>query len=229
MKLKSLTLLWTLMVSMTAFGTVEERLTSEQIMEIEEQRLSYMPKDLIEQATPKLSYYNDDQYLDRIHKLAYTFPYALIDEGVKIDLIDGSRWYVNPVQRDMLWNWSQSHTIFIKPKSSCFSMYPYVLYNRTTRQAVEVQFINMPYEYGPYRQRIAKIDPYNRIVQLDDYERTVWQISYSDTGFNHWKVGDFVIVGVNNDWRIATHPHILINTSMISTPYCEGSFYGYGL
>lgn len=217
------------MSSMGAVSATENRLSMTEILEIEDQRLSQTPVDIIEKAMPKLGYQSDDQYLDRIHKLAYTFPIGVINNGQRIRLVDGSDWFVNSSQRYQVNNWAQSDTIFIKPKSSCFSMYPYVLNNRTTREAVEVQFSDMPLYYGAYRQKIAKIDPYNRVVQLDDPENTVWEISFSDSGFNYWKVGDFVIVGVNNEWRIANYPHILINASITNGPYCEGSFFGYGL
>lgn len=237
MKLESMPLLkktiLTLAICMSSIGVnaspVTDRLTTSEMLEIEEHRLSHTPKHVIEQSMVKASYSNDDQYLDRIHKLAYTFPVGIINGGQTVELVDQSKWYVNAVQRRQVCGWVQSDTIFIKPKSSCFSMYPYILYNRTTHEAVEVQFVDMPQYYGIYRQRIAKIDYYNRIVQFDDSERTVWKVSLSDTGFNYWKEGDYIVVGVNNDWRLAEHPHILINTSIAKAPYCEAIFYGYDI
>lgn len=217
---------------LNTIGTVtaaENRLSVSEVFAIEHQRIAQTPAEIIEKSMPKLSFHNDEQYLDRIHKLAYTFPIGIFNNGRAIRLVDESDWIVNSVQQYIVRNWVKSDTIFIKPKSSCFSIYPYVLYNRTTNEAVEVQFDNMPYYYGVYRQKIAKIDPYTRLVQLDDYENTVWTISFSDSSFNYWKQGDYIIVGVNNDWRIANYPHILINTSITGAHYCEGSFYGYGL
>ncbi len=157
--------------SIGAVAATEDRISTSELFEIEDQRLSQTPRDIIEKAMPKLHYDNDDQYLDRIHKLAYTFPIGVINNGQKVRLVDDSDWFVNSVQRYQVSNWAQSDTIFIKPKSSCFSMYPYILHNRTTHEAVEVQFSNMPLYYGAYRQKIAKIDPYNRIIQLDDAEK----------------------------------------------------------
>lgn len=219
-------------VCMSSIGILAastDRLTPAEILQIEEQRLSLTPTNIIEQSMFKARYDNDDQYLDRIQKLAYTFPVGVINGGEMVELVDQSKWYVNSVQRHQVRGWVQSDTIFIKPKSSCFSMYPYVLHNRTMGQAVEVQFVDMPQYYGVYRQKIAKIDFYNRIIQLDDAERSVWKINFADSGFNSWTVGDYIVVGVNNDWRVADHPHILINTSITNAPYCEASFYGYGL
>jgi hypothetical protein len=221
----------TLMVCLNsvAISATEDRIPMEELFEIEDQRLSQTPRNIIEQALPQLSYDNDNQYLDRIQKLAYTFPIGVINNGQKVRLVDDSNWFVNSVQQSQVCNWAQSDTIFIKPKSSCFSRYAYVLHNRTTHEAVEVNFVNMPLYYGAYRQKIAKIDYYSRVIQLDDLENTVWEISFGDSNFNYWKQGDYIIVGVNNDWRIANYPHILINASIKNAPYCESNFYGYGL
>jgi len=210
-------------------SVADDRFSANDIFKIEEQRLSETPKEILEQCIPKLNYNKDDAYLNRIQKLAYTFAVATINGGQKLKLLDESVWVINPVQRYQIRDWVQSHALFIKPNASCFSRYPYVLYNRETYQAVEAQFVEMPHDYNYYRQQIEKIDSYNRIIQLDDADKTIWQISFSDSGFNHWAEGDFIIVGVNNDWRIATYPHILINTSIKQAPYSEASFAGYAL
>lgn len=228
MKLFSLCTFAAILCIFTLSAT-EDRLTKDELFEMEEQRLSQTPDEIIKKAMPKLDYYDDDLFLDRIQKLAYTFPIGVINNGQMVRLVDDSDWNVHYLQRNQVSNWVQSDTIFIKPTASCFSNYPYVLYNRTTREVVEVRFNSMPQYYSAFRQRIVKIDPYNRIIQLDDPENTVWEISFSDGNFNRWKLGDFVIVGVNNDWRIARYPHILVNTSITGAPYCEGNFYGYGL
>lgn len=228
----------TLLTLLLCFNTAsasapsDRQMTPEEIMQIEEDRIALAPKEILESShlNPKASVYSDDEYyLDRIHKLAYIFPQNVINAGQKIELCDQSRWFVNSVQRYVVCNWVQTDTIFIKPKSSCFSMYPYVLYNRTTLEAVEVQFCDIPKYYGAFRQRIAKIDYYSRTVQLDDPENTVWQISFGDYAFNQWQIGDFIIVGVNNDWRIANFPHIMINASIPGAPYSESEFFGYGI
>ncbi len=236
MKLKYSSLLekaiYSFIICMSTFSIIsagENRISTADILKIEEQRLSEIPKNVIEQLIPKMSYSNDASYLNRINKLAYTFAVTSIDAGQKLQLIDESIWAINPVQRYQTKKWTQEHTIFIKPNASCFSRYPYVLYNRDTSEAVEVQFVSMPTTFNFYRQKISKIDPVNHVVELDDAERTVWQISLSDTGFNYWSEGDYIIVGVNNDWRIANNPHILINTSITQAPYCEAEFIGNGL
>jgi len=215
--------------ALSSLGASESRMSLDDLLKIDEQRLSETPAEIIEQSVPNLSYSNDDLFLDRIQTLAYTFPYGIINNGQKLQLIDESIWAINSVQSYRVRNWVQAQTVFIKPNASCFSRYNYVLYNRDTREAVEAQFVSMPENLNFYRQRIEKLDPYNRVIQLDDAERTVWAISMAETGFGFWSVGDYIIVGVNNDWRIAKYPHILINASISQGPYCEATFKGYGL
>ena len=113
--------------------------------------------------------------------------------------------------------------IFIKPRSSCFSRYNYVLYNFTSGEAVEAAFISMPRTYHYNKQQITKIDYYNGYIYLNDPNNTVWQVALSDNSYKSWQVGDFIIVGVNNNWRINSYPHILINCSITNGPYCEAN------
>lgn len=164
--------------------------------------------------------------LDRIHELAYYAPQAIINNGQIVELFDSSKWYVNALQRHSVRAWVQSDIIFIKPNASCFSMYDYILYNQTTNEAVEVNFAGLPKQYQVFTQRIVKIDPYQGWIQLDDPQGTVWEIKYID---NRWRVGDYLMVGVNNDWRTSSYPHILINASIGGAPYYPASFYGYAL
>ena len=208
----------------TTVSAEETNLTAADILEIQEAGLTETSKDVIEKSTSSLSYYNDDAYLHYIHKLAYTFPVALINGGQKLELIDGSVWYVNPFQRYQVRQWVQAQTVFIKP--SAFSGYPYVLYNRDTSEAVEVQFETMPQYYQMYRQRIREINYTLGLVYLNDVEQTVWQVNPSDLAINFWEKGDYIVVGVNNDWRIAFYPHILINTTIEDAPHCEALWIG---
>lgn len=166
--------------------------------------------------------------ISQIHKLAYYCPYAIYNGGQTIELFDYSCWYVNPFSRNTVRGWTQSDSIFIRPNSAWFSSYQYELYNLSTNEVVEVDFSSMYRDYQRFTQRIVKIDYFQRWVQLDDVEGTVWQISFSETGFDNWRVGDYLIVGVNKDWNFSYYPHILINVDCGVT-YCEALFYGYSL
>ncbi len=99
------------------------------------------------------------------------------------------------------------------------------LHNRTTNQAVAVNLINPPLPMGAGTFRIVNIEPYARLVHLSD--NTVWQIDSQDFNFPYWKIGQRVLIGVNNNWRTASFPHILINVDMYKEPYSQGIFYGY--
>lgn len=170
-------------------------------------------------------YYPDDAYLYRIHNDAYYHLVAFSDTGDVVQLHDASTWAVHPSQRNTVLHWAQSDNIFIKPYSSCFSYYKYVLYNLSLQQAVEVNLIGYPLPMGEATFTIINIEPYSRLVQLSD--NTIWQIDLNDSNFPYWQIGQRVLVGVNNNWKKATLPHILINVDMYKEPYSQADFYGY--
>lgn len=173
----------------------------------------------------QLGYNPDDAYLYRIHNDAYYHLAAFSDNGDVVQLHDGSKWAVHPSQWYTVLYWTQSDSIFIKPRSSCFSSYSYVLQNYTTQEAVEVNLINHPLPMGAYTFRIINIEPYSRLVQLSD--NTVWQVDASDYNFPYWQIGQRVLIGVNNQWRTAPLPNILINVDLYNEPYSQADFYGY--
>lgn len=166
----------------------------------------------------------DDPYLYRIHNDAYYHIVAFSDNGDVVQLHDASKWSVHPSQSQMVLYWVRNNDIFIKPRSSCFSSYQYVLYNRTTQQAVEVNLITPPLPRGDNTFRIVNIEPFTRMVQLSD--NTAWVISPDDDNFPYWQIGQRVLIGVNNHWRTAPLPNILINVDLYGEPYSEGNFYG---
>ncbi len=216
------------MSSITTASALENRIPASELLNIEEQRLSQTPKEILEQSIiPQLSYGYNNTW-SAVHKLAYTFPVNFINSGQKLQVLDESIWVIHPSQRYQIRQWVQEHTLFIRPNTSWFSRYNYVLYNKDTYESVEAQFDYMPQNFNYYRQKISKIDAYTHVVQLDDAEKTVWQVSFSDSGFNYWHEGDYIIVGVNTDWRSGKFAHILINTSITDAPYCEANFIGNG-
>ncbi len=193
------------------------------VNEIEENPAS----DLVETASwiEAFAYQSEDAYLYRIHKDAYNHLFAFSENGEVVQLYDSSKWTVHPSQRYMVLQWVQSDDLFIKPYSSCFSPYRYVLYNRTTKQAVEVNLINPPESMGAFTFHIVNIEPYARLVHLSD--NTIWKISNSDQNFPYWQKGQRILIGVNNGWHSATYPHVLINVDMYKEPCSQGEFFGY--
>lgn len=206
-------------------GILSDQLNQSELMLIAEKRLEEMPKELkpLLQYIEKTDFY-DEEYLYRVHNDAYYAPDAISMAGDVIQLHDGSRWAVHPYQRKAVLYWVQSDLIFIKPNASWFSTYSYVLQNRTTQEAIEVNLIGLPLSLTATRW-VVNIDPYQRLIQLND--NTIWQIDAKDYAFSKWKVGHCILIGVNNYWRMAKCPHILINTHLYNAPYSEAEFIGF--
>ncbi len=242
MKFKSLGLLLTafaVLSSITSLTANEEssRIENEQlspleIAKVEEERFEEIPEDakalMMSLWSDNVDFY-DESFLNRVHKSANRFPVAVsVYNADAIQLDDASKWSVHPYYRDMIRYWTQNDVIFVKPKSSWFSMYSYVLQNRTRQQIAEVNFTNFE-SYAPAvtcARWITKIDPYKNLIELND--KSVWQVSQSDsTIFPKYNIGNRVIIGVNNYWKMNQHPHILINASLYNTPYVEAEFLGY--
>lgn len=173
----------------------------------------------------QIGYNPDDAYLYRLHDDAYYHIVAFSDNGDVVQLHDGSKWAVHPSQCYTALYWTQSDAIFIKPRSSCFSSYNYVLQNYTTQEAVEVNLISQPLPMGAYTFHIVNIEPYSRLIQLND--NTVWQVDASDRNFPYWQIGQRLLIGVNNYWRTAPLPNIMINVDLYGEPYSQADFYGY--
>jgi hypothetical protein len=208
--------------------TDETFLTPLELTHIEEQRFKEIPPEVqsfMQYGGRNSIDFNDEQHLHRIHNDAYYSPTAISGNADVIQLNDGSHWAVHPYQRDTVRYWVQTDLIFIKPKSSCFSSYAYVLQNRSTHEAIEVNLIGSPHPASSATRWIINIEPYKKLVQLND--NTIWQINQNDYAFRKWHIGQQILVGVNNHWRIAQFPHILINTGLYGTPYSEAEFIGY--
>lgn len=167
---------------------------------------------------------NDNYYLQRIHADGYYHLLAFSDMGDVIQMHDASKWQIERSGRQKVLYWVQNDEIFIKPCISWFSFNKYVLHNRTINQTVEATLIHPPLPMGIDTFRIVNIQPYDRLVLLSD--NTVWQVD-TDSHFPKWRIGQRLIVGVNNYWRTATHPHILINVDISGEPYSPATFYGY--
>lgn len=241
MKLKSI---WLLLTAFTALSCItilpadeaaqaeEGQMTPLEIAQVEEERFEEFPEEakamLMYLPTDKVDFY-DEHLLHRVHKSANRFPVAIATYTADfIQLDDASRWSIHSYYREMVRYWTQSDVVFIKPKSSWFSMYSYVLQNRSRNQLAEVNFTNFEhYAPGVANARwVFKIDPYKKQIELND--KSVWQVNTSDyTIFPKYNIGHRVIVGVNNYWKMNQHPHILINASLYNTPYVEAEFLGY--
>jgi hypothetical protein len=77
---------------------------------------------------------------------------------------------------------------------------------------------------GGYTFRILNIEPHQKLVHLS--VGTVWQVNPRDRNFHQWQIGHRLIIGVNNNWKAAEMPHILINVDLYKEPYAEADFRG---
>lgn len=203
-------------------------LTLQEELKIQTERFNLIPEEFLENSSDNRAEfafraYDDGQYLYRIHSYAYHHPVAITATGDNLQLHDASLWFVHPSYRYLVKKWVTSDQLFIKPNASCFSLYSYVIQNRVTQDVVEVSLINPPIDTGAYTHWIIDIDYFNRLVYLND--GTTWSINPSDYAFSKWKIGHRLMIGVNNKWRSAPYPHVLINTSIYKAPYCEANVY----
>jgi len=201
-----------------------EPLTPVEENKIEEERLSHYPEELL-QSNGYFSNredFKDSQYLSLVHPNADHYVVGISDRGDLIQLNDESEWAIGLFSRGIVKEWKSDHPLYIKPKSTWFSSYNYVIQNRKTNQSIDANLISVPLFAVPNTFEIVALDPTLRLVQLND--ATVWQINEADYAFKKWKVGDRLLVGVNNYWRMGAFVHILINTTYYNNPYCEANF-----
>ncbi len=174
--------------------------------------------------TEEVHFFADAAYLYRIHNDAFYHISGYSDTGSVLQMHDASKWDVHPSQQRQVLYWVTDDDIFLKPKSSCFSSYRYVMHNITKNEAIEVNLRTPPLPMGGYTFRILNIEPNQKLVHLSD--GTVWQVNPRDRNFHQWQINQRLIIGVNNNWKAAEMPHILINVDLYKEPYAEADFRG---
>ncbi len=207
-----------------------EPLTAKENNTINEERLSHFPNELL-QSSSLFDYredFKDYQYIPFVHPDADHAIVGCSDSGDIIELNDQTEWTIAFSARNIVRNWRSDDLLYIKPKYSWFSSYGYVIQNRTTSEYADADILSVPLYNVSGSLFIVDIDVTNRIVLLND--DTLWQINPSDYSFRKWRVGDRLITGVNNYWRMASFSHILINATYYDNPYsnsyCEAKFIG---
>lgn len=210
--------------SLLAVGHETKLLTLSEEAVIDTERFQMMPKEYRQNPLLDTTWMGDDsKYLYRIDDRAYTYLSGQTLLGDKVRLEDGSVWDVSPYYQNLLISWTTSDPIFIKPNAACFSRYRYVLQNRITEEIVQVNLVNPPAVNGPFTYVVAAVDPENRLILMDD--GMIWRVKPGEYAFHKIPVGASLIVGVNNKWRVATYPHILIIVDMYQAPYIEAERY----
>jgi len=164
-------------------------------------------------------------FFERIHPHAYHKILNITAEGKWAELEDGSIWEVHPLQQEQLLTWHMDDHVIIKPRATCCSLFQYVIHHMAKSETVEVNIVRAPITIHPETFVIQSIDKENKLLSMRD--QTIWHFAHVGWRSWSWKVGDTIVIGVNNYWRIAEMPHILINTSVPYTPYIEAEFIGY--
>lgn len=133
--------------------------------------------------------------------------------GDTVEFHDGSIWSIAFDDRPFVFNWFTSDDVVIMPNDDWYSLYTYRLHNQQTGLSVRSNIYLGPVFRGFYSYWIIAIDYYNDQVCLQD--GSIWSMSPLDDGITrNWKIGDTVILGVNNNSFSSIRPNILINVNM---------------
>lgn len=142
------------------------------------------------------------------------------DFGTKVELNDGSIWAVSTFERWKINTWSSSDVILVKLNQRFLASHQYELVNQRTGDYVDVDLVELevlPYDATFYGQRswIIAVDYLANNVILQD--GSLWDISYGDdAAFRTWRVGDVIILGVNDSWDASIRPNLLINFNTLT-------------
>lgn len=154
------------------------------------------------------------------HPAAYHTFYRNWDYGMKVELNDGSIWSVASKDQWKVNTWYSTDIILIKQNFSFFSPYDYELVNQRCGDRVDVNLLELeilPYDSTFFGQRswVISIDYFNNIVTLQD--GSVWTVSFDDDStLATWRLGDVVIIGVNDGWDNTIRPNLLINFNTLN-------------
>jgi hypothetical protein len=218
--------------SLGIYQTVDEQLSPLEISQLQEEQLEEFPEEvkamLMYLQADKVDF-SDQHLLHLMHKSAKRFPSAVMGDLIRLD--DASTWTIHPDYIKHVSSWEQKDVIFIKPNANAsFSIYSYVLQNRTKHQEAEVKFSHIDQYFDVFNDNRRCIDKINydeaKIVLRDSgMGKAIWQISPSDyTILSTYETNYRVIVGVNTNWRMDQYPNILINLYL--NKHVEAKFMG---
>lgn len=134
-----------------------------------------------------------------------------------ITLEDYSNWVIYSGDRWKTWTWFASDAIVILPNDALFPLYDYKMVNQNTGDSIEVDLVVGPLVGLDYY--IVAIDTFGYLYLNDG---SYWRISAFDSAImSNWKVGESVIIGVNNGFLNLANPNILINVNRDVYVTCE--------
>lgn len=163
-------------------------------------------KSMAKAAAPTAKILFNTSHKGAHHQLLMMDPLA---EWMEID--DGSRWYINPNQRRITYNWSVFDTIVITPNHAWFSSFEFCATNINKNQTVEIKIKGRPIPNEVNAHWIIGIDSIRQEICLED--GSVWKLDGWDSNvYRNWATMDYVIIGVNDSvWSKTSYPNILIN------------------
>jgi hypothetical protein len=139
--------------------------------------------------------------------------------GEFVTLNDGITYKVTSSDRNRVLNWNLYDMILILP-SSWFSNYDYSLVNIATGAHVDVEIVQPGPETLFQGYYILDIDYDNRRICLND--GSIWSMCRFDTSaLKRWNPGDWITIGVNDDWLQRWNQNILININ--NTEFIRGN------
>lgn len=146
--------------------------------------------------------YIDERALYRITSIG--------SNGSNIELPNGSSWEVRWSDRRTVKSWKRYQEIYFSPGSS-LSSYRYTVVNLSTQEQAQVLLASYPW-YDSSTQYITDIDTTTGHIQLSN--KSYWDVSrFHYKYIAQWKVGDAVMIGVNNGFLSFSNPNIIINIS----------------
>lgn len=119
--------------------------------------------------------------------------------GYSLDIEDGSRWQISPLDAPKLARWGSQDPLIITQNHNWFSAYNYRIINQALGSTLYANLALGPFKNGPYTRYIQSIHPFTGEIILNDL--TCWQVSSLDqSSIYDWYVNDAVIIGYNTGW-----------------------------
>ncbi len=132
-------------------------------------------------------------------------------DGETLITTDETVWQIAPFSTQIILGWPENSTIIISP-SNWYSKYDYYLTNATTQEIVNAKLSQGPFlQYAIF---ITQLNQYNKSVTLSN--GMGFQMA-NDRSFASWKVGQAVLLGVNNGWFGGSNMIININENNYAT------------
>lgn len=173
---------------------------------------------------------NSDPNLCLVHNNAYHHIESFSENGDSVKLENGTRWVVNLNRYVSVLDWVQSDNIFIMPNRDLnwffIKPFKFILFNHTLQQSVEAD-LEFPYWDESSQTRILKIDHSDNLILLSD--NTIWNVNGGYfSGFDSWKIGDRVVIGLNHR-NFNSFVNIIINIDLNKRTFLEANYFGYPL